>query len=131
MSEKNVTKLPERVDWERNHTLVIESFNKLWEKNKKFPSAKMISDDCGLSYKTVKGHIKAFSFTKGREKYKLAFDRNMNNLQRACDNQDVRALKYYNEIVFDKYSRSEITGKDGEPIVTSVEIILRKDESEI
>lgn len=87
------------------------------------PSYRLIAKKTGLNLKTVEKHINDWKFDEFIKPYRYYSPLVLNCLvQKIREYGDAPRVKLFNQLVNGYRDSHEITGKDGEPLVTSVKI---------
>ena len=126
--ERKLVKVDEKnITWNRNHLLIMETYDRLYEADKKVPSLQKVADECGLSFNTVQSHSESLTLSNVNSKYKLAGERVTKSLLKNIEeNGKAAEVKLYNQLVFGYKDGIEHTGKDGKDLINEVKITIVK-----
>ena len=109
-----------RADWERNHVLIRTVLVERMRSLKRMPQIGEISQQTGLSYRTVERHIKKVDFDGlvERSAVRLLTEDVLTGMAKAGINGSPRAAELFFEIVhgYRRVTKTELTGADGGPI---------------
>ncbi len=108
----------------------METYDRLYEAEKRVPSIQRVADECGLSANTVQTHAQELTLQDVNVKFKLAGERVTKSLLKNIEENGRSAeVKLYNQLVYGYKEGVEHTGKDGKDIVGKVIVeIVTKDD---
>lgn len=125
---KSSKKVERNKTWEANDIILKDAFYKYIVDNKKSPSIQKLAEITNLNYNTVTKHLAELDFNIDiKPKFKLLTDKVIMRLgMEAIKTGRAPEVKLFNQLIEDWKEKSEVTGKDGESLITDVKITIVK-----
>jgi len=114
-----------RKDKKLNMTLIRDAILKYMKEQKKPPTAVELSKQLGISAETIGKHISNMSFDTEKSIWRSLTPDVVASILSSCKKGSSASQKLWMQI-FEKFSeRQELTGKDGEPLITEVNVTIK------
>jgi len=112
--------------WQINQALIQDAYLKLIIDKKRCPTRFELSQETKLSEPTINKHVKEFKFEPVNESLRLLTPDIVTAIYKSSRKGNAASQKLWLQLFEGFSERLEHTGKDGTPIVTQVEFILKK-----
>jgi len=112
LENKNIT-------WQKNHALIMEAYDKLYDETGSVPTFQRIAKECKLSENTVYKHAESLTVENVNVKYKIAAARVTKRLLKNIEeNGKAAEVKLYNQLVmgYRESNTNEIVIQDKEKL---------------
>jgi len=109
---------PRRLDWDRNHALIMDAYFRLFVEMKRPPTQSEIAQACNLSRKTITSHASKITLDEVMPGVKLHTQRVLYGLTKRAEQGYRPEVELWLQLVHGwvPKSKHELTGKDGQPL---------------
>lgn len=113
--------------WEANHELIESAYFKLLEQNKRVPTFKLLSEETKIGTTAIEKHLKELSLDKWKPYFKPMTKKIIQRLGlEAMKTGRSPEVKLFMQLMEDYREKNEVTGKDGESLITAISVNIIK-----
>ena len=128
---KNKQKTPERKDWETNHWLIYDAYLQEFKRTGKPPTQVELAKLTKLNRQTIGNHLRDTKLEHLIPSVKMRTMRVLHGLAKRAEEGYAAEVKLWMQLVENWSDKLEITGKDGEPLVSNINVTVVRSKSEL
>lgn len=109
MGKNDLPESTRNITWDLNHSIIRDSYVKLIQSLERKPTYKEVSEDCKLSEKTIKKHIKSIKFDPLKHPLRILTDDVLISIANSSKNGSAASQKLWMQICEGWSEKQEIT----------------------